>query len=202
MKPDSPQMLVYSGRSMDPTLREPDLMEIRPYRDRPVRTGDVILFHAPGCPTPIVHRVESVASEGIRTRGDNCPRQDDWWIGADQIIGQVISVHRGGRRRNVVNGFPGRLFAQWLYLGLPIVRTVNRILHIPYHALSGAGGIPRWLPPGLRPRKVLFQAGDRRIWRMMWGRHVVGQYEEGRGGWRIRRPFRLLIDPRELDIEP
>jgi signal peptidase I len=203
MKPDTSRMLVYSGTSMNPTLSEPDLMEIRPYRDRPIRTGDVILFRAPGCPSPIVHRVESIASEGVRTRGDNCPRPDDWWIGADQIIGQVTAAQRGGRRREVANGIRGVLWVRILCLWLPVHKLSARILHAPYHALSGVGGILlRRLPPGLRPRKVMFQAGDRRIWRMMWGRHVVGEYEEGRGGWRIRRPFRLLIDPRELDIEP
>lgn len=202
MKPDTSQLLLYSGTSMNPTLREPDLLEVRPYLGRPVRTGDVILFHAPGRLTPIVHRVERVTPGGIRTRGDNCPRQDDWLLAPDQIIGQVTAAQRGGSRRKVSNGYPGWLWAQGIRLGGPIFGAVNRILHIPYHALSEAGGIPRALPPGWRPRKVLFQSGERRVWRMMWGRLVVGQYEEGRGPWRIRRPFRLLIDPRELDIDP
>jgi hypothetical protein len=178
-------------------------MEVRPYHGRTVRAGDVILFHAPGRPTPIVHRVECVTPGGIRTRGDNSRRPDDWLLAADQIIGQVTAAQRGGRCRKVANGFSGRVWARLLNLWLPVGEAVNRILHVPYHALSGISGILlRRLPSGWLPRKVLFQAGGRRIWRMMWGRHVVGQYEEGRGGWRIRRPFRLWIDPRELDIEP
>jgi len=193
-------MLVYSGTSMNPTLREPDLMEVRPYHGRPVRAGDVILFRARGRPAPIVHRVECVTISGIRTRGDNSPLQDDWLLAAGEIIGQVTAVQRGVRRRNVWNGEPGWVWAQALRVGLPICGAVNRALHVPYHALSSVG-ISRRLPRGLRPRKVLFQSGERRVWRMMWGRLVVGQYEEGRGPWRIRRPFRLLIDPRELDVK-
>jgi len=202
MKADTSRTLVYSGTSMAPTLREPDLMEVRPYHTRQVRAGDVILFHAPGHPTPIVHRVERVTPSGIRTRGDNCRQADDWLLPADQIIGQVTAAQRGRRRRTLSNGYQGWIRARALRIAMPIGGAINRILHIPYHAVSGAGGIPRWLPPGWRPRKVLFQSGERRIWRMMWGRHVIGQYEERRGEWRIRRPFRLLIDPRELDIEP
>ena len=187
---------------MNPTLREPDMLEIQPYQDRPVRVGDVILFHAPGRATPLVHRVAAVTPEGIRTRGDNRRKPDDWLIGADRVIGRITAAQRGGSRRRVANGCAGRLWAGMLFIGLPIVGAVNRALRIPYRALSGIGGIPRRLPPGWGPRKVLFRAGERRIWRMMWGRHVLGQYEEGQGGWRIRRPFRLLIDPRDLDIDP
>jgi hypothetical protein len=186
---------------MNPTLREPDLLEVRPYHGRPVRAGDVILFHAPGRPTPIVHRVERLTPKGIHTRGDHCRRRDDWTIGADRIIGRITAAQRGGRRRKVANGLSGRLWARMLLVGLPIGAALNRMLRGPYRALSEIGGIPRCLPPAWRPRKILFQAGGRRIWRMMWGRHIIGQYEEGRGKWRIRRPFRLLIDPRELDIE-
>ncbi|MBN1439761.1 MAG: S26 family signal peptidase [Anaerolineales bacterium] len=187
---------------MNPTLGEPDVLEIEPYRDRPVRAGDIVLFHAPGRAESIVHRVESVTLEGIRTRGDGCFQPDDWLIGADQIIGRVTAARRGGRVRNVANGFSGRLWAQLLRVGLPFGAAANRFLHAPYRAIAGAGRIWCWLPSGWRPRKVLFAANGRRIWRMLWGRLVIGQMEEGCGGWRIRRPFRLLIDPRELDLDP
>ncbi len=34
----------YVGSSMNPTLREPEIMEIRPYDGRPLRIGDVVFF--------------------------------------------------------------------------------------------------------------------------------------------------------------
>jgi hypothetical protein len=202
MKADQAEMRVYYGRSMNPTLCEPDLMEIRPYQGRPIRAGDVILFHAPGRSIPIAHRVESVNPDGIRTRGDNRRPPDEWLLHSDQVIGQVILAHRGGRRRKVPNGHFGRVWVGLLRMWLPVSHAVGRILHIPYHALSRVGALRGWLPPGWRPRKILFQSGERRIWRIVWSRHVVGEYEEGRGPWRIRRPFRLLIDPRDLDLKP
>jgi signal peptidase I len=201
MKSDHTGMRIYTGASMYPTLREPDLMEIRPYHGRPIRAGDVILFHAPGRTVPIAHRVERVTPQGIRTRGDNCRPPDEWLLNSDRVIGQVLVAHRGGHRRRVPNGIMGRVWARLLRLAFPIRNALGRILHLPYHALSGAGGIRRWLPPGWRPRKILFQSGGRRIWRIVWGGRVVGEYEPGRGPWRIRRPFRLLIDPRDLDRE-
>jgi signal peptidase I len=201
MKADPAGMRVYSGTSMYPTLREPDVMEIRPYRGRPIRAGDVILFHAPGRSVPIAHRVKSAAPNGIRTRGDNCRPPDEWLLSSDQVIGQVIIAHRGKRKRAVPNGNMGRVWAWWLRAWLPAGNAAGRILHLPYHALSGTGGLRRWVPSGWRPRKMLFQSDGRRIWRMVWGGQVVGEYEEGRGPWRIRRPFRLLIDPRDLDAD-
>ncbi len=202
MKVDYAEMRVYSGRSMYPTLREPDLLEIRPYQGRPIRAGDVILFHAPGRSLPIAHRVESAGMVGIRTRGDNLCPPDEWLLNADQVIGQVIRAHRGGRRRNVPNGNSGRIWEWFLRMWLPVLNVLSRILHAPYHALSNVGGLRQLLPPAWRPRKMLFQSGERRIWRIVCGGRVVGEYEEGHGPWKIRRPFRLLIDPRDLDSEP
>jgi hypothetical protein len=187
---------------MNPTLCEPDVLEIRPYRDRPIREGDVILFDAPGRAWPIVHRVVNITPDGIRTRGDNSRRPDDWLFKPDRIIGQVITAFRGERRRSVLNGRAGLAWSWLLYLSTPIAAAVNRNLHAPYHAISRLGVFRRWLPPGWRPRPVMFQAGGRQIRRMMWGRLEIGRFDEARGEWRIRRPFRLWIDPRELIDSP
>ena len=37
----------YVGPSMNPTLREPEIMEIMPYDNRPLRVGDVAFFLPP-----------------------------------------------------------------------------------------------------------------------------------------------------------
>jgi hypothetical protein len=202
MKPETSDVHVYSGTSMYPTLLESDLVEIEPIGGGAIRVGDILLFHAPNHPTPIVHRVEQIRPEGIRTRGDNSRRMDEWRLDPGQVIGRVVAVFRGGRRRAAWNGRKGRFRARLLFYLLPVGQAVNRILHFPYHALSARGVFSRWMPSGWRPRKVLFVAGGRRFWRMQWGRHVVGQYDDGSNQWRIRRPFRLLIDPRELEIKP
>ena len=39
----------YVGPSMNPTLRETEIMEIQPYDSRPLHIGDVVFFSAAGC---------------------------------------------------------------------------------------------------------------------------------------------------------
>ena len=66
----------YVGPSMNPTLREPEIMEIVPCGSRPLRVGDVVFFLPPGSDRPVVHRVVRVTPAGISTRGDNNSRED------------------------------------------------------------------------------------------------------------------------------
>jgi hypothetical protein len=202
MNADVSRVVVYSGTSMHPTLREPDVLEIESCRDRPVRPGDIVFFRAPGRAAPVVHRVERVSAEGILTRVDNCRRPDEWILSAGDIVGRVIAARRGDRRRRIANGTAGRVRAGALRLWLPIRAAARRVLRIPYRAITDSGAFARLLPAAWRPRKALFQAGERRVWRILWGRRVIGEYQEGSGRWRIRPPFRLLVDPRELEKRP
>ncbi len=91
----------YAGSSMSPTLCEGDLLEIVPRGERPVRTGDVILFLPPGGDQPVVHRVVRLTSQGIRTRGDSGTADDPWLLQPADILGQVVAAWRGERRRKI-----------------------------------------------------------------------------------------------------
>ncbi|HEX2720190.1 MAG TPA: S26 family signal peptidase, partial [Candidatus Deferrimicrobium sp.] len=66
----------YVGPSMNPTLREPEMMEIVPYDNRRVRVGDVVFFLPPQTDRPLVHRVARVTTAGISTLGDNNTQED------------------------------------------------------------------------------------------------------------------------------
>lgn len=57
---DGRRRVVYTGPSMNPTLRVPDILWVEPYGKRPVRAGDVVCFASPELDTNIVHRVISV----------------------------------------------------------------------------------------------------------------------------------------------
>ncbi|MFQ6075168.1 MAG: signal peptidase I [Candidatus Bathyarchaeia archaeon] len=91
----SPFVVVLSG-SMAPTLHRGDLLIVQgvDHADE-IDVGDIIVFHNPQPPPDrIVHRVKDrrVANDGwqFRTQGDANPRQDDWWLPYDHIIGRVI----------------------------------------------------------------------------------------------------------------
>lgn len=188
----------YIGSSMNPTLREPEIMEIAPPGGRSLRAGDVVLFLPPGSGQPIVHRITRVTPAGILTAGDNNSLEDAFLLGPQDIQGQVVAAWRGQKRRDIAGGLPGRLRRRWLRRRRLLVTGVTRLLHPCYHALSRTGLLARLLPAPFRPQVVVFQSQGRDQLRLLLGQNVIGQYDERTRQWQIQRPFRLLVDERAL----
>lgn len=64
--------VVYTGPSMNPTLVEPELLEVKPYGAKRVRPGDVVCFKSPHGDETVVHRVAAVERRGT---GDGRPQE-------------------------------------------------------------------------------------------------------------------------------
>jgi signal peptidase len=188
----------YVGPSMNPTLREPAMMEIVPYDNTPVRVGDVVLFSPPRSNRPVVHRIARVTPAGLSTLGDNNTREDPCLLQPTDIQGRVVAVWRGQKRRIVAGGLRGRLAVRRLRWLRPPGRGVSRVLHPLYHALSHRGRIARLLPAPARPRVVVFHGEDQDQVRVVWGQLVIGRYDTQNHRWQIRRPFRVFVDERAL----
>jgi hypothetical protein len=186
--------VAYTGPSMDSTLVEPEMLEVMPYTHRALRAGDVIYFHAPGDGRDIVHRITAITLDGICTRGDNNPRDDNWLVQPDAVVGRVVSAHRGNVRRTIYGGRVGMAQHFFLRGWHCINRRVSRILHAPYHALARIAFVRAILPARWRPRVVVFE--KRRL--LMLGSRVIGRYDALSGRWNIQRPFRLFV--RETDL--
>jgi hypothetical protein len=197
-EPGWPFFCAHSGPSMNPTLGEQDLLEVLPYGERMPRAGDVVLFLPPGGKELIVHRVVRAAGAGLCTRGDNNPLDDPYTLAAGDPIGQVVAAWRGRRRRRICGGRRGLLAAWLVRRRRALERRLSRRLHPLYDGLARSGIVPRLLPTSLRPTVVAFQAGEERHLRLLWGRRVIGHFDRQAGRWRIRRPFRLLVDVRTL----
>ena len=60
---------IYSGHSMNPLFKNSDLLQIEPYGNKPIRVGDVIVYCPPQEDKTVIHRVVSIGSNGLRTRG-------------------------------------------------------------------------------------------------------------------------------------
>lgn len=190
--------VVYHGRSMHPTLREPAIMEIVPYNNQPVRVGDVVYFLHTGADEAVVHRVVRVTQAGIATRGDNNAHEDTMLLQLLDIAGRVVAVWCGRRRRRIVGGTMGWVINRWLRWRRILDRGVSRLLHPLYCSLSRWGGIARLLPAPCRPQVVVFHVqGHAQYW-LMLGRQVIGRYNDCEQHWQIQRPFRLLVDERML----
>jgi signal peptidase I len=189
---------LYSGYSMKSILREFDLLEVRPYNDRPVVVGDVILFLPPESEQGIVHRVIDVISDGIYTRGDNNAYADSFRLKSSHIVGQVVAVWRSQHRRQIHGGWRGRFVAGlWRWLR-PTIRKGYALLR-----RYGKGRqVVKWLRASVRffwnPRIVVFHADAGRSAKLLLGTRVIGHYTQTQQAWHIQQPFRLLIDPRIL----
>ena len=188
----------YIGPSMIPTLREPEIMEIKPYDSRPLRVGDVIFFLSPETDQPVVHRVFRITPAGVSTLGDNNTREDSFLLRPENIKGQVIAAWRGQKRRKIAGGLPGRLASRWLGWRRVLDRRVSPLLHPLYRALSQRGWIARILPASFRPRVVVFQSRSGEQFQLLLGRRIIGRYDDLRRQWQIQRPFQLLVDGRML----
>ena len=190
--------MTYIGPSMNPTLKPGDRLHIISYGEQRIRRGDVIVFIPPGGDSKIVHRVSSVNSAGIRTRGDNCYHEDDWVLRQDNILGRVVAAQRGNRRRRIFGGLLGRLFALTVRVIHAMDSRVSYLLHPVYDQLARADIFTRLVPAQIRSRVISFNRDAGTELQLVMGQRVIGRWLPGRSRWNICRPFRLFVDEAAL----
>ena len=198
MKASELKSMNYIGSSMNPTLKPGVRLNVRAYHGQEVRRGDVIVFIPPGGDSKIVHRVTSVNSDGIRTRGDNRNHEDDWVLRRENILGRVVAAQGRNRRRRIFGGPLGRLFAATVRVIHAIDSPVSYLLRPAYSELAKVGIFTRLLPAQMRPRVVSFEQAAGKELQLLMGRHVVGRWLPGMTRWYIRRPYRLFVDEETL----
>jgi signal peptidase I len=84
---ETPVVAVFSD-SMDPTFYKGDMIVVQGIEDASV--GDIIVFNVPDRAYPIIHRVNEITPDGIRTKGDNNLYVDPWRISEDDIYGKAV----------------------------------------------------------------------------------------------------------------
>ena len=192
----------YIGSSMNPTLKPGDRLDTASCHWREIRRGDVIVFVSPADESKAVHRVIFVDSNGLRTRGDNCDRIDPWVLSPDQIVGRVVSVQRGNRRRRIFGGYWGRIFAGTARALHMIDSHASVLLRPVYDRLARSGILRRWVPVSMEPRVISYTHPGGTELQLLMGRWVVGRRLPGMAWWNIRRPFRLFVDEDSLSVSP
>ena len=196
--PHSPLPVVYSGPSMNPTLRDGDLLEVVPYAGRSIRKGDVIYFQRNG-ERAVVHRVCAVMPQGIKTRGDNNTAEDPYTVQRAEIIGQVVAAQRAQHKRKISGGFFGQFAMHTNRLRRALFSICARMLKGPYQRLADKGTF-RCLPPSkLQPRVVAFQTSRYQdLYKLVVNGREIGRYDERNEIWRIGPPYRLFVDETRL----
>ncbi len=185
----------FNGSSMLPTLKPGDKLLVACVGV--VCVGDVVVFQLHD-KLYIAHRVVSVDSRGIITRGDNVRTHDARILQPDEITGRVVSAQRGTRHRVISGGRVGILYAKILWSVKHFATIVVRLLSPAYQTLSSSGVFRRILPASVRTRVVYFKMKDGVEMQLLVGRFVIGRRMPGWAAWQLRRPFRLFIDESAL----
>lgn len=195
--------VVYSGSSMNPTLRAPDLLDIVPYLGEKPAVGDIICFSPARDKKNIVHRIIRITGSGIQTQGDNNFLPDPDLVQEDQIIGRVIHATRAKHYRKIACGSLGRFTGWRMRTRKSVLNDIFKILRLAKPALVLTRAISRLLPGRWKPRIILFSSRDIRIMRLFFGEFVAGEFNTIRGKWTIRFPFQILVDEIALPaVEP
>jgi signal peptidase I len=192
------KIMNYIGTSMNPVLKPGDRLQVNPGDREKIRRGDVVIFIPPGGISKIVHRVTSVNSDGIKTRGDNCNYADEWVLDRENILGRVVAAQRGNRRLRVFGGPLGHYLAMAIRAIQSVDSIFSPLLHPYYQQLANGGAFRRRLPNRMRPRVISVNRDAATELQLVMGRFVIGRWLPGKTRWHIRRPFRLFVDEESL----
>ncbi len=192
----------YMGPSMNPTLMSGVRLDVRAYHGEKIRRGDVVVFTPPGADYKIIHRVVSIHSQGIKTRGDNNNELDQWVLKPDQILGRVVSAQRGNRRRRIFGGPMGSLFALTIRVIHAVDLCLSPLLRPAYKELAKVSIFTRLLPAQMRPRVISLNRAAGEELQLLMGRLVIGRWLPGMTRWHISRPYRLFVDEATLPENP
>ena len=190
--------MTYAGPSMNPTLKAGDGVTVNSYGNRKIRIGDVVVFPHPEGGNNVVHRVVAVGSQGVRTRGDNNINTDPWVLNFEDIVGQVVSAQRKGRRLPIHSGATGVIIVFALWPITKILVTVSRILHPIYHRVADSGIFKRYMRFLPKTRVLEFNKSAGIELQLLMGNRVIGRRAPGSQKWQIVRPFRLFVDETSL----
>ncbi len=199
---DRQQLTIYTGPSMNPTLKAGDGLFIVPYRGRGIAIGDVVVFRHPEGKQKIIHRVVACHSGGFRTRGDNNARPDPWLLTPEAILGKVVAANRKGRIIPIHGGIRGLMATAIRSAFKNAERRISRGLHPLYHWLAGSGFFLRLRPFLPKMRILVFHRPDGQEWQLFLKNKRIGDYRPENGRWRIGRLFRLFVDEQQLPPHP
>jgi signal peptidase len=197
-----PKKMDYIGTSMNPVLKPGDRLQVNPWDGHDIRRGDVVVFIPPGGDSKIVHRVTSVNSDGIKTRGDNCSHEDGWVLSPEHILGRVVSAQRGNRRLRVLGGLLGHSLAMAMRAVKSVDSILSSLLRPFYKRLAKACVFRRCLPSWMKPRTISLSHPAGMHLQLVVGRRVIGRWLPGMTRWQIKRPFRLFVDEETLPGNP
>jgi ribosomal protein S18 acetylase RimI-like enzyme len=98
------------GFSMQPFIRDKDILTILPIKEIQPSLGDVVAFTQPDSGRLAIHRIIGRRGDGWLIKGDNCTAPDSV-VETEKIIGRVCRVERQGKEAYWGIGKTGKLIA-------------------------------------------------------------------------------------------
>jgi signal peptidase I len=197
-RPNDCLFFVHTGHSMAPILLDQDLLEVSPHNDESIKKGNVIVFYSPDDGTIIAHRVTSVKSGGIVTRGDNNMAEDPWRLPHSAVIGKVMFASNRHGRRNVQRGLRDPIMARWLCSWNKLYHKSVYYIYQICPPISSQKMLPCLVISLFKPKVAVFKAeGDRKIL-LFFGKRIIGEYNVNKGRWQINKFYSLFIDSAAL----
>jgi hypothetical protein len=190
--------ILYRGPSMNPTLRDGDLLDVRAYAEEEIKCGDVVVFLLPQGGPMIAHRVVAVDSRGLRTRGDNNPHEDFNIVNPSEILGKVECARRGSKEFQVRGGNCGRLIGRVLRIRKRLINAAVFTLRPMYRMPAFSGIFAPLIPQRIRPRVIRFARADKAQLQLLMGKRLIGVLPPGANRWIIKPPFRLFVNEASL----
>lgn len=186
----------FIGSSMYPTLKEPEIIELKPYENRKIYVGDVIFFLPPKKDKSVIHRVIKITDKGIKTRGDNNSLDDDYFLQMKDIKGQVISVIKNDKERKIYGGFIGNLIGKYLHYRKLFFRVFSKPFR-PFYRLLLKNNVIAVIMP-VQPKILSFQADGQRFFKIALGRRIIGRYGFRKQNGILNPFFRLTVDFKKI----
>ncbi len=190
--------ILYRGPSMNPLLRDGDLIYLRSCVEKEMRVGDIVVFDDLETGDAIAHRITSIDSCGIKTKGDNNDEEDFPRIKPHAIRGKVEYAARGQRLFPVSGGCIGLLIARLLTIRKFLLSAAVSTFRPIYRMGSLSGIFASLIPQRIRPRIVRFTRAQGVQMRLMMGKRVIGVLPAGKSDWIIKPPFRLFVNESSL----
>jgi len=194
----SEKFIMYTGPSMNPTLKPGDRLSVMPYNGRQIRRGDVVVFLSPENAQQITHRVLSVSPEGIRTRGDNNIHMDASILKPKDILGRVVRAQRRNKFVCIYGGKKGQYYAIVIRAIHRIDFAISLLLRPLYHLLAESGVFRRLTFIQKKMRVLSFERPSGTEQQLLIGKHVIGRLLPEKEHWQIRRPFRFFVAKESL----
>lgn len=195
-KIDGNNRVLYLGLSMNPTLKDLDIVEFVPYKDREIKRGDIVVIQPPDeGDTKVIHRIVMVQGQAIITQGDNNLERDREHRVPSAILGYVTSVRRRNQHLKIQQGMVGYIRFLWIHSQKKLHADLLRSLRYPYQWLYSSESVIRVFSRFLNYRTVVYDGSEKSEIQLFIGPFQIGRLRHGSTSWEIMPPFRLMIDP-------